>query len=123
MREEHQDQQYIIQLTGGDLLPGQKSFPKRSPADPVAFIDEVTREAFIYGTQVDGSGITFLRYSNVNALLQGGAFDLRSHPVYLPDGKILAGKEAIWDTFRLAFRHLKAAFPTIDASYAKHGIK
>ncbi|WP_141731667.1 hypothetical protein [Oligoflexus tunisiensis] len=35
----------------------------------------------------------------------------------------MQGKEAIWDTLRLAFRHLKEAFPDIETFYAQNGIR
>ncbi len=59
----------LVQLTGQDLLPEQISFPERTPADPVAFVDEKSGRAYIYGTQVEGSGITFLRYPDLSTLL------------------------------------------------------
>ncbi|HYX32934.1 MAG TPA: hypothetical protein VE954_07450, partial [Oligoflexus sp.] len=113
----------IVQLTGKSLRPHQSTFPDRTPADPVAFIDQDTGEACIYGTQVDGSGICFLRYRSLSALLKGEDYERVSRDVHLPGGRKLEGKEAIWDTFRLAYHHLQEAFPDLETFYARHGIK
>jgi hypothetical protein len=113
----------LVQLTGQDLRREQITFPERTPADPVAFVDEASGEAYIYGTQVSGSGITYLRFPDLKTLIQGGPFERLSRDVALPNGRKLEGKEAIWDTLRLAFRHLKAAFPNIETFYAQHGIR
>lgn len=112
----------LLQLTGNHLRPGQRSFPDRTPADPVVFVEE-TGEALIYGTQVEGSGLTFLRYPDRRTLLAGGSYARMTRDVDLPNGARLEGREAIWDAFRLGYKDLKACFPHVDAFYKDHHIK
>lgn len=114
---------YLVQLTGKDLVPGQTVFPERTPADPFVFVDEAEGAAYIYGTQVEGRGISYLRYPKLEVLLQGGAYQLGQRDVYLGSGDLLAGKEAIWDTYRLSYRVLSQAFPAVEEFYRQHNVK
>ncbi len=100
----------VVQLTGKELVRGQTKFPGRTPADPVAFVDEKTGEVFVYGTQVEGTGFSYLKYKDKNDLLRGAPGELISRDVYLPNGEKMVGKEAIWDTYRLPYQALTEVF-------------
>jgi hypothetical protein len=113
----------LLQLTGHDLRTGQTSFPDRTPADPVAFVEDATGAAFIYGTQVAGSGLTFLRYPDLKTLLAGGSYTRMTRDVYLPNGQKLEGREAIWDASRLSYHDLNACFPKVAVFYQEQKIK
>lgn len=114
---------YLVQLTGRELKPGQIVFPERTPADPFVFVDGRKGPAYIYGTQVEGRGISFLRYPNLRALLHGETYELCQRDVYLENGTLLVGREAIWDTYRLAYRMLERAFPRVSDLYEQLGLK
>ncbi|HET9240037.1 MAG TPA: hypothetical protein VFO10_22435 [Oligoflexus sp.] len=113
----------LLQLTGRHLRPGQTQFPDRTPADPVVFVEGATGAAMIYGTQVEGSGLTFLRYPDLKTLLAAGSFARMTREVYLTNGQRLEGREAIWDALRLSYHHLKACFPQLDTFYHEQKIK
>lgn len=100
----------LIQLTGRDLQFGQKKFPERGPADPFPFVDKNTGKVYIYGTQVDGTGFSYLEYPNMGALLRNEPAKMISEKVYLPNGKVLKGKEALWDTTRVAYFDFERVF-------------
>jgi hypothetical protein len=114
----------VIQLTGQHLVPGQKVFPERTPADPVPFLDPVTKELYIYGTQVDGTGFSYLKYKNAGYAVRGVKPELIAKNVYLPNGQVVNGKEAIWDTYRLPFKTLEEVFSKAELmeAYRKHGL-
>ena len=100
----------VIQLTGADNKFAQVKFPNRTPADPITFIDKKTGETRVYGTQVDGTGFLYLKYKNLEDMLRNEKPEIDSEKVYLPNGKALKGKEAIWDTNRVAYDFLEQAF-------------
>lgn len=119
----------VIQLTGKDLVVGQKEFPKRTPADPMPFVESTTGELHIYGTQVDGTGFSYLKYHNKEELLRGIPGELVATDVYLPLGadptpKIMRGAEAVWDTYRLPYSVLSQVFrqSDLERSYAQLSI-
>jgi hypothetical protein len=112
----------FLQLTGRDLRPGQKSFPDRTPADPALFVEVKTGAAIIYGTQVEGAGLSFLRYPDLKSLLAAGTYTRMTRDVYLPNGQKIQGREAIWDALRLSYDHLKACLPHADEFYQDHHI-
>jgi hypothetical protein len=118
---DHQSE--LLQLTGHDLRPGQTLFPDRTPADPVVFVDNATGKAMIYGTQVEGSGLTYLRYPDLKTLLAGGSHTRMTRDVYLSSGQKLQGREAIWDALRLGYHYLQACFPHVDEFFRDHHIK
>jgi hypothetical protein len=114
----------VVQLTGKDLVLGQKEFPHRTPADPTPFVNSQTGELLIYGTQVDGTGFSYLKYPNKAEMLRGAEGQLVASNVYLPNHKMMKGAEAIWDTYRLPYAVLLQAFPkaTLERSYRSMGI-
>lgn len=114
----------VVQLTGKDIVLGQTKFPNRTPADPVPYVDPRTGEVFIYGTQVDGTGFSYLKYKNKNELLRGAPGKLVASQVFLPNGKVMKGAEAVWDTYRLPYSVLQQVFTAdqLQASYRKHNI-
>jgi hypothetical protein len=114
----------IIQQTGQDLVPGQTEFNPRAPADPFVFEDKKTGETFVYGTQVDGSGFAYLKYKSKEDFYRGAKAEIVTENVYLPNGQLLRGKEAIWDTYRLGYDTLQEAFSKeeIDALYRENNI-
>jgi hypothetical protein len=114
----------VVQLTGKDLVVGQNAFPKRTPADPMPFSDPMTGELIIYGTQVDGTGFSYLKYPNKGEMLRGAGGELIANDVYLPNHKLMRGSEAVWDTYRLPYTVLQQAFSpqALEKSYRALGI-
>lgn len=108
----------VIQLTGADNQFAQTKFPNRTPADPITFVDKKTGEVRVYGTQVDGTGFLYLKYKNMESMLRNEKPEIISEKVYLPNGKALKGKEAIWDTNRVAYDLLEQAFSKEDLAKA-----
>ncbi|MES3036434.1 MAG: hypothetical protein V4736_00885, partial [Bdellovibrionota bacterium] len=114
----------LVQITGKDLKPGQTSFPERTPADPFVFEDAKTGEIHVYGTQVDGTGFSFLKYKRKSDFLRGKKPEIVNKKVYLPNGTVAEGKEAIWDTYRLSYETLSQVFSKeeLELAYGKQGI-
>lgn len=114
----------LRQDTGKDLIPGQITFPNRTPADPVPFIDAKTGRAFVYGTQVDGKGFAYLVWKNEDDMLRGVEPKRVERDVFLPNGQLLRGQEAIWDTIRVSYDTLKRVWSEaeLERMYLERGI-
>lgn len=114
----------VVQLTGHDLQYGQKKFPSRGPADPFPFFDKKTGEVRVYGTQVEGTGFSYLKWKNKKSFLKNEPGEMVSEKVILPNGKTLQGKEALWDTARVSYEHFAKVFgkEQMRAAYENLGI-